>query len=203
VRYESLVGRCHGGAYLCQDWELRVTKRCMMEDLGVVDDAPFESFRDVEIVKALISDRPLIDTRQVSPLMCKQEVWVLPRGNDHRGATVFDDVEKVVWLVAAGLHRSGEPNDFFPYCKEIDADRRLLPTADDYETLIIERDARIIEAIVVEAPLILDEARAAEGEIRVEIARREVALSIEVAAELEAITVAFDLERVEFDLFSV
>ena len=30
----------------------------------------------------------------------------------------------VVWLLAYGLHRSGDPDDFFPPCKRLDAEKR-------------------------------------------------------------------------------
>ena len=50
-------------------------------------DAEFASFQDVEIVKALVKDRSerVEDTRQVAPLTSGVAVWVLSRGNDHRG----------------------------------------------------------------------------------------------------------------------
>jgi hypothetical protein len=205
VEYESLVGCCHEGAYICRDWELRVTERCLVEDLGVDSDASFESIKYVEIVKGLVRDRAdrVIDTREVAPVTCGRTIWVLSRGTDHRGGTVFDEVEAVVWLVAAGHHRSGEPDDFFPYCKGLDAEGRILPTPDDYRRMIVERDQRVVAAIVIEAPLALQEARSVNGELRTRIVDQKLGLSIEVAGDLESITVAFNVEEVEWDLLSI
>src|SRR4051794_4167251 len=126
---ESLVSEFVGAAYICEEWELRVTRRCLTEDLGRATDTTLEAIQDVEIVKAFIKKRSdrTDDRSQITPLTCGEDVWVLARGNDHRAATWYDEHEQVVWLLAYGLHRSGETDDFFPYCKGIDADDRLLP----------------------------------------------------------------------------
>src|ERR1700722_8096957 len=164
----SLIGTTVGGAFICEQWELRVTARCIEEDLNATPDSDFESMRGLEIVKAFVGDRATHSngTRQVTPLSCSHEVWVLARGNDHRGATVHDVPREVVWLLAYGRHRSGKPDDFFPYCKGLDSDRRLLPTAADYKRMFTERDRWFAEAVRVEAPVILLKARKADGEYK-------------------------------------
>ena len=138
-----------------------MTNRCVEQDLDRPAGAAFEELRNHEIVKALVSDRSdrTENTRQVSPLTSGQPIWVLSRGHDHRGGTFFDEQERVVWLVAYRRHRSGSEDDFFPYCKELDRKDRLLPTAQDYERMVRDRDGRIVRSIVIEAPLILKQAR--------------------------------------------
>jgi hypothetical protein len=42
-----------GGAYICERWELRVTARCLIEDLGQPATADFDAIRELPIVKAL------------------------------------------------------------------------------------------------------------------------------------------------------
>jgi hypothetical protein len=203
---EALVGQCHRGSYFCREWELRVTSRALAEDLNAAPDAKFEELESVEIIKSFIKDRSTHtnDTRQVAPLTCGEEVWVLARGNDHRGATWFDAESRVVWLLAYGLHRSGAGDDFFPFCKQLDADDRLLPSVDDYERLLRDRDARFAFAIALEAPLILKKARSVPGEHRIMFGGKFGAcMAIEVVDELEAITVAFRVDTVEFDYVPV
>jgi hypothetical protein len=174
---DALIGGSHRGGHICRDWELRVTERCLTEDLQERprDDGESEprfKFEDLarhEIIKGFVAERcdKTISTRQVAPLTCGKPVWVLARGNDHRGATWYDEGNHVVWLLAAGKHRSGQADDFFPYCRGVDEDGRLLPTVGDYELLEIDRGYRFASAIRIEAPLVLRQARDEEGEKRV------------------------------------
>jgi hypothetical protein len=201
-RPPSLVGLPIGGAYICEQWELRVTARCLEEDLNAASDATFEAVSGLEIVKAFIGERAthVESTRQVTPLTCSRPVWALGRGHDHRGATLYDRGRAVMWLVAYGRHRSGEDGDFFPYCKALDAAKRLLPTKDDYRRMLLERDQRFVEAVRVEAPLILRKAREADGEYQCTIGGALGAgCSIEVDEDLDvtAVTVALDGNAVE------
>lgn len=131
-RPSSLVGTAVEGAYICEKWELRVTARCLDEDLNAAPDASFEAISGLEIVKAFVKGRSTQSTssRQVSPLTCGRDVWRLAYGHDHRGATLHDPEGEVIWLVAYGRHRSGQKDDFFPKCKALDAEERLLPTTD-------------------------------------------------------------------------
>jgi hypothetical protein len=103
--------------FLCEEWELRLTRRCLEEDLGRSPDTNFGDLLGVEIIKAFIARRRERhdNTREVAPLTSGKTVWRLSRGHDHRGATWYDPDDKVVWLLAYGLHRSGEPEDAFPY----------------------------------------------------------------------------------------
>lgn len=204
-RPASLVGKSVEGAYICEKWELRVSARCLDEDLNAASDADFEAISGLEIIKAFVKDRSSQPTssRQVSPLTCGQRVWRLGYGHDHRGATLYDADADVIWLVAYGRHRSGQADDFFPYCKALDAEERLLPTENDYLRMFKERDGRFVNAVSVEAPIIISEARAAAGEHKCVVGGElGVGVSIEVAEELDAtaITVAFlasDIETIE------
>lgn len=187
---------------MCRDWELRITRRALDDDFGLAADADFEDLLNVGIVKTFVGDRSTHSngTRQVTPLTCGQEVWVLARGHDHRAATWFDEPNHVVWLVASGRHRSGRPSDFFPFCKALDEEDRLLPTEDDYERMIRDRDARFAYSITIEAQLVLKKARLEGGEHRVMFAGKYGAcIAIEVAGDLEAIAVAFRVDSVDYD----
>lgn len=137
----GLVGRSHRGAHICQRWELRVTERCLEEDLGRSGTSEFEDLAGIDIVKELINGRSdrTEDRNEISPLTSGVPVWVLSRGHDHRGATFYDEDMDVVWLLAYGRHRSGEAKDFFPYCIELDEEDRLLPTDADYERMFDDR----------------------------------------------------------------
>jgi hypothetical protein len=203
---EALVGSPHKGAFICAEWELRVTARCLIEDLSEAVDTPFEDLRRHEIVKALESERfdHVDGTRQVAPLTCRRTVWVVARGHDHRGATWFDKEQKVVWMLACGRHRSGADDDFFPYCKDLDAADRLLPTAEDYEALYRDRAGRFSYTVRIEGPLILRLARESGEEQRVTLGGAFGAcVAVETADELEETTVAFKMSTVPIDYIPI
>jgi hypothetical protein len=201
-RPPSLIGTAVAGAYICKDWELRITARCLDEDLNAAPGSPFESVVGLEIVKAMISahEENSFTARDVSPLTSGETIWVLTYGHDHRGGTFYDESQQVIWLVAYHRHRAHDPDDFFPYCTELDSRGCLLPTLADYERMFKDRDRRFADAVVHEAPMIIRDAERAEGEYRCTVGGElGVGLSIEIDDELEAraMTVAFDATEVE------
>ncbi len=60
----------------------------------------------------------------------------------YRAATWYDAAHDVVWLLAAGLHRSGHRDDFYNVAVRIEQAGRLYPTADDYESFADEELSR-------------------------------------------------------------
>jgi hypothetical protein len=195
-RPESLVGRAVGGAYICKDWELRVTARCLDEDLNADADTSLGAIQGLEIIKALIKDRSesTVGSRQVSPLSSGATVYRLGYGHDHRGATYYEEAEAVIWLTAYGRHRSGQPDDFFPFAKRLDEEGRLLPVQADLVRMYKDRDRRFVEAATVEAPIALKRAREAEGEYRCTIGGElGTVIAIEAVEDPDAtaVTVAF------------
>jgi hypothetical protein len=131
-------------------------------------------------------------------------VWVLASGNDHRAGTWFDEDQRVVWLLAYGRHRSGQNDDFFPYCKGIDGDDRLLPTEADYDRLLRDRDKRFVAAVRIEGPLVLKKARESGREERVVLGGNLGAhIAVAVEEELEETTIAFRTETLPFDHLTI
>lgn len=155
-----------GSAYLCAEYELRVTARCLHDDLGGTTSAPFDDLKNHEIIKALVKrrrDSPH-DTKKVSPLEGAPDVYRLAYGNRHRGATWFDEENNVVWLLAYAQHEFKGTGDAFPYFKELHADGRLLPDETDYLALFNDRASRFAGVARHDALLLLEAARAARGE---------------------------------------
>lgn len=61
--------------------------------------------------------------------------------------------------MSCGYHRSGEVGDVYPYIKSLDAKDQLFPTADDYELLFEEQDRAFAQALIDEAPKLLEEVK--------------------------------------------
>jgi hypothetical protein len=199
----TLVGAPLLRSYICEHYELRITRRCLEEDLGRDPDSEFAELLEKatpEIVRALVgkrSDSPT-DRSEIAPLTSGRTVYRLAYGNDHRGGTWHDERFGVVWLLAYRLHRSGEPDDAFPYMKDLDARGLLLPSDEDYKALFDDRGRRAAIVAPKEAQELLAEARANEGvEVRGTLGEAAgVGVVVEVVETLEETAIAFDVTRV-------
>lgn len=189
-----------GLSLVLQDRELRVTQRCLVEDLGGRKDSSLEDISKHPIVRAFLRERKskTTGTRQVGQLSSGKEIWVLTQAQRHRGGTWFEARRDIVWLVAAGHHESGSDDDFFPYCRQLDKERRLVPSKDDYTALFLDQRERLAARILIEAPLLRKRARESDGEVSGQIGGKfGVKVALEVADEIEEITAAFDLRTLE------
>lgn len=180
-------GRPDRGSYLGGgEFELRVTGRCLEEDLQDAPLAPFADLLRHPIVSALRSKHSTdpTTTRTVGPAAGDDTLGRLGYGEDHRGAIWFDREHGVLWLCAAhGKHRSGAVDDAFPYFDKLIAERRIYPTADDYEALNRDRAARLIDAIPSDAQELVARARSAPG--------------VELTGSVGPVRVRLVVERVE------
>jgi hypothetical protein len=211
LRPLGLIGSCHRGSYLSTDWELRITRRCLEEDLGSFADTEFEkSLSSNVIVKAFVREHEfkVEAAKTVSPLSSGQTVGRLAHQHDHRGAVWFDEANEVMWLCAYHLHRSGTSGDAFPYFKDLDADDRLLPDEDDYVALADDEGFRFAEAVPGEMQTLLAQARAQPDlELRAIIGGTyEVGLAVESAQPFESVTLAVvtdDWDEEDWDRFGL
>ena len=140
--------RFHRGTLICAEYELRVTARCLREDLGErhPERVELESAQRHEIVRAFCSKRreSPTGTGTVGPAAGERTLHPLRQGHDHRGATWFDREERVVWLCACGRHRSGEADDAFQHFDALRQSGLIYPEKGDYERLNDERAERFV-----------------------------------------------------------
>ena len=194
--------RHYRGSCICESYDLRITQRCLVSDLEYAKNASFADCRAHPIVHALESQRATnpAGTRTVGPAAGDRTVYRLGYGHDHRGATWFDRDERVVWLCAYGLHRSGEPDDAFPYFHELMQADVLLPTEDDYTALFDDRGQRFVETVYQDAQDLLCRARLAPGQEHVGIlgGEEQTAVVIEVADTLKETYVAFSVTGMDY-----
>jgi hypothetical protein len=185
-----------GLSLVLPDRELRVTKRCLTEDLDAPPSSTLEDVSGHPIVRSFLRERrtKTAGTRDVSDLRSGKKIWVLTQGQRWRGGTWYDEPNRIVWLVAAGHHESGSPDDFFPYCRDLDRNGRLAPAEEDYKGLFLDRDARFAAQLLIDAPLLRKAAEGADGEVRTTIGGKfGVAMAVEVIEDLREMTAAFDL----------
>lgn len=171
-----------------------MTRRCVIEDLGLPGHTDFARLERYEIVKAFRNERHTVvrGTDSVGPAAADDTIWVLRRGDNHRGATWFDRAENVVWLCAYARHQSGAANDAFQLFPVLMAAGRMRPTADDYEALNDDRAERFAVVVVAEAQALLAAARSEPGvELRRVIGTRQpVGLLVNIVETLEETFVA-------------
>lgn len=203
---ESLLNQPHRGSFFYGDWELRITERCLLEDLEVDSGTPFGDLLSREIVKAFVGDRASTPEggKTVGPPAGEKTLYRLGYGDDHRGATWYDPVDKVVWLCAYhGRHRSGAVNDAFPYFDELIQQGRIKPTEEDYVRLFQERDERFVDLVRVDAQALLKTARQSPGEELSGVVGGEatVGVLVEIVETLSETYVAFLVDEVTYERF--
>jgi len=197
---ETETGKFAGLSLLLPDRELRVTLRCLLDDLNAPQESTLKDVEGHPVVRAFLRERreKTTGTRQVNNVRSGKEVWVLTQGERHRGGTWFEAERNIVWLVAAGHHESGSKDDFFPYCQRLDEEGLLAPSKEDYKALLLAENERLAARILIEAPLLRKRAREADGEVSAEIGGRfGVRVSIEVVDDIEEMSVAFDLRTLQ------
>ena len=155
-----------------------------------------------DIVKALRNQRhaAVNGTSTIGPAAGDDTLWVLRYGNDHRGATLFDARDNVVWLCAYARHRSGEPDDAFPRFEELRRTDRIRPTPSDREALRDDRTTRFAFVVGEEAQDLLAIARAQPGvEVRAIIGTTDpVGLVVHLVETLEETYVAVFANATDF-----
>jgi hypothetical protein len=174
------LGEFDRGSYVADGgYDIRVSERCLREDLGSDPGKPLERLAKHEIIKALCGKHEVDPTPPdtVGPTAGNMTLGVLRYGDDHRGATWIDTSNNALWLCAYGLHHSGQPNDAFPYFDELRAAGRIYPTNADREALLRDRALRLVDAIPEQAQQFVELARSQPG---VEISRQLGPLRVRV-----------------------
>lgn len=185
----------HLRSFVCSlGHELRITGRCLSEDLG---DSPEASFDELAkrhgIVKAFRRERSAATTGvdTLGPGGGVRPLTVLRHTHHWRGVTWFDQEAGVVWLCACARHRSGQSDDAFPHFSILRESDRIWPRDGDYEVLAADRGEQFAAFVVIEAPRLLAMARAApDTEIVLVIGREPVTIVVQVVETLEETFVA-------------
>jgi hypothetical protein len=164
--------------------------------------ADFSAAAAHPIVQALESQRSTNPRggKIVGPAAGEHTIYRLGHGNDHRGATWFDENNRVIWLCAYGLHRSGEPDDAFPYFHELIGSGSIWPIEDDYETLFLDRDRRFVETLPEDAQVLLARARLNPGMEQTGVIGGEetTGVLVEVVETLEETYIVFSLAQKDY-----
>jgi hypothetical protein len=174
---------------------LRVTIRCLDEDLEGTTAAdaelPVENL-DNELVRKFVSMRSQNPkgVEKVQPLKNASDVYTLHAG-EWRGATWHNREHNTVWLLAGGFHRSGKPDDAYPHFKDLDANLRLLPTAEDYELLFSIQARSFVEDVMEKAPRIMEEAyRQSPAEVEAVIGPVPISIAVVIEDGIEFVYLA-------------
>jgi hypothetical protein len=179
---------------LCAGWELRITERCLVDDLGLAPDASYaDALARHKIVDAFSKKRSerTDNGKTVGPAAGDNTLYRLGHGHRHRGATWYDQDGQVVWLCAYGRHESGADDDAFPYFDELMRTGTMMPTTADRDAAAEDRAARLAAALPRTAQQLLEEARANPGtEVRGTVGSTAIGVVVVVVEKLEETHVA-------------
>ncbi|MHB8509856.1 MAG: hypothetical protein ACYDGR_14620 [Candidatus Dormibacteria bacterium] len=97
----------------------------------------------------------------------------------------------MVWLLAARFHRSGKPEDAYPYFRQLDADGQLLPTRADLLATEHARAGSFAASLIAEVPELRRRAAARPGQVLVaEVGGRVAVRMIQEPGDPGFVTVA-------------
>ncbi len=156
------AGEPYGRSFLCPYWELRITERCLVNDLNLEAGVGFDESLRHPIVDAFAKKRlnSTGEGKTVGPEAGPETLHHLGSGDRHRGATWWDAKNKVVWLCGYGWHESGADDDAFQLFKQLIEEGRIKPTPADIEALLDDRAERLANLLPDAAADLLEEARA-------------------------------------------
>jgi hypothetical protein len=168
---------------------LGVTERCLSEDLGEEPDCDLLVLAERHpIVRKFIELRSRAEKDQESQegqetlraIRGPAPVFTLHAGR-LRGATVADTENKVIWLLAAGTHRSGDRDDAYERIVRLGERDRLFPTGEDYRRLFARRNAEIVPTMLARVSAALALARTQPGTTHTVVLPGAVMLSLYAA----------------------
>lgn len=168
-------------------YELRITARCCRDDLGLEPgEASFEELQSKwKIVRKFIDLRSsLPDGQETFRGALGSDVFTLHAGRQ-RGATWYDREYRVVWLLGFGTHREGDHSDSYAHLERLDKRDQLMPSEEDYEALIVDREAQLLPTMVAEMRALLSGARATPGKVHSALLASGVAVSLYVYRVVE------------------
>jgi len=134
-----------------------VTRRCLLSDLACAEEdlelRIDELAERYEIVRAFAERRSQNPEGQetIQGLTSRIVAYSLHSG-EFRGITWHDRRAGIVWLLATRFHRSGNPDDAYPYFLELDRAGELLPTREDYSAHVRSEALSLAQALVEDVP---------------------------------------------------
>ncbi len=174
--------------------ELRLTARCCRQDLNIEPaDADIRQLAEESmIVRKFIALRSVLPDNAQEPFAStsRSDIYTLHAGQ-LRGVTWCDREYGVVWLLGFGIHREGHRTDAYNVLAALDKGGQLLPTAEDYEMMMREREARQLPTMVAEMRGLLKRARATPEKVH------SVLLSVGVRVGLYVIREGDETEGLE------
>jgi hypothetical protein len=125
----------------------RLTARCE-EDLAAIE--PADALALIDKFEEVRGQAP--EAGDLINDLTHRPCYSLHSGRN-RAATWYDARRDVVWLLAAGLHRSGDRDDFYAIAAGHEQAGRLYPTAADYEDYAydLRRDRLAQESLALRA----------------------------------------------------
>jgi hypothetical protein len=150
----------------------RVTKRCLTEDLGLPNasaDLTVDELAEASEVIAAFRDRRAdigaTGQEPIRSLLPEIVAFSLHVGR-LRGATWHHREAGVIWLLAVGYHREGDPGDAYEHFGQLKAAGRLLPARDDMLAYVRSQAPTLARSLVHDVPGLLAAARERPGAIR-------------------------------------
>lgn len=150
---------------------LRVTKRCLTDDLGFSADSVDLTIDELasanEVVTAFRDRRADVGSAGQEPIrsLLPEIVAFSLHVGRRRGATWHHREAGVIWLLAVGYHREGHVDDAYAYFERLKAAGRLLPDRDDMLAYARSQAPTLARSLLNDVPRLVANARDQPGVI--------------------------------------
>lgn len=162
----------------------RVTRRCLVDDLGFdkldvdlsIDELAERSdvivaFRDRRAEVGSVGQEPI---RLLRPGLTAFSLHV----GRNRGATWLHREAGIIWLLAVGYHREGAADDAYQYFSGLQVAGNLLPVREDILAYVRSQAPTLARSLLEDVPPLLDAVRSHPGEIQSALIGGQVAVRV-------------------------
>lgn len=148
---------------------LRVTRRCLRDDLGLDEELVYHDARDFKDEHRAVTK--FVDMRGAAPDLAEPIYGPFPRGlicslhvGSARAVTTWDEQEAVCWLLAFNdYHRNGEPDDAYEVFLGLYDQGELLPTKKDWSDFFTDDADAFFDRLLATGQQLLERARTHPG----------------------------------------
>lgn len=136
----------------------RVTGRCLTDDLAFAADSVDLTIDELasanEVIAAFRDRRAVMGSAGQEPIrsLLPEVVAFSLHVGRQRGATWHHREAGVIWLLAVGYHREGDPNDAYAYFERLKAAGRLLPDRDDMLAYVRSQAPTLARSLLNDVP---------------------------------------------------
>jgi hypothetical protein len=174
----------------------RITRRCLIDDLGLAADSidvPIDALaRSNDVIAAFRDRRAEMGSPGQEPIrsLLPHVVAFSLHVGRRRGATWHHRDAGVIWLLAVGYYREGHVDDAYVYFARLKSSGRLLPDRDDMLAFVLSQAPTLARSLLSDVPALAAAVREHPGVIHSGTIGGRIRVRVVCEADPAVLTVA-------------